>query len=550
MLRLIGTDGTRLFAFDLKPGSHQIGRDPAVTYHIPDQTVSRVHAILENDPSNGRIHLEDAGSHNGTLVNGVRITARTPVKAGDQLQFGRAQFRLRDEAISERPRSQPTAAVLSDADPEKSVVIPISEALKPLPSKVTDLPDLFPTLSEMARSLVLSEPREDMLQRALKLINRIIPAERLAVLMTDNEGDNIYAASTLLPQGRDPGSFTLSKTIVHEILSQQSAVLIGDPKADPRFAAQQSIIMSALRSAMAVPIFDEQRVLGILYVDTTNPIHRYNDDYLRLLATFGNIIASRLQNYTLIQERQERQVYEAELKRASAIQQTLLARTLPEFPSYRVRTYQQQCRAVGGDLFDVALLPSGRLVVIVADVSGKGMGAALLMSNILASFRILYNVSEFTLGEVVSMVSSQLHKCSGPADFATLFVGVIDPHNHEMKYINAGHNPPLMLRHDGTQENLEAGGIMIGAFDPYAWTEQSVTMHPEDMLLIFTDGVTEAQRDDGTQYSEARLTDLASKAREMEPEKFLECIMEDIERFLEDAPRSDDITMLAVKRIS
>ena len=549
MLKLIGTDGNRLYAFELKPGEYKLGRDAALPFHIADSTVSRSHAVVEVDARSGEIYITDSGSHNGTVVNGARISQRTRVKEGDRIGFGRTQFRLKREDVSSAPASRPTAALLSEADPEKSVVIPISEALKPLPAKVTDLPELFPALSEMARILVLSEPQEEMLQRSLKLVNRVIPAERLAVLMTDSETDDIYAAATLLPGGRDPGSFKLSKTIVQEILSRQNSILIGDPTSDPRFAQQQSIIMSDLRSAMAVPLFDEERVLGILYVDTSNPVHRYNDDYLRLLATFGNIIASRLQNYTLIQERQERQVYEAELRRASDIQQTLLTRTQPEFPGYNVYTFQQQCRAVGGDLFDTAVLPNGKLAVIVADVSGKGMGAALLMSNILASFRILYNVTEFTIGEVVGMVSNQLFCCSGPADFATLFVGVIDPKSNTLTYINAGHNPPLLIHADGRFDHLEASGIMIGAFDAAQWTEVSVPMAPSDMLFIFTDGVTEAERADGAQFSEERLEALANRQYILDPEGFVSEVMNDIDRFLEDAPRSDDITMMAVKRV-
>lgn len=307
--------------------------------------------------------------------------------------------------------------------------------------------------------------------------------------------------------------------------------------------------MSELRSAMAVPLFDEDQVLGILYVDTSNPLKRYNDAYLSLLVTFGNIIASRLLNYTLMYERQEHRVYEAELARASNIQQTLVARETPDVAGYEIGTMQQQCRAVGGDLYDVAMLPSGKLVVIVADVSGKGLGAALLMANILASFRILYNVTEFSLVEVVSMVSRELFNSSGIADFATLFIGVIDPETHKLTYINAGHNPPIVVRSDGSHEHLEPSGTMIGAFDFDDWTESETILEPDDMFMVFTDGVTEADRG-GELYSDERLEKLVLASKEMAPQELLQTVMDDVIEFIQDTPRSDDITMLAVRRKS
>jgi sigma-B regulation protein RsbU (phosphoserine phosphatase) len=172
----------------------------------------------------------------------------------------------------------------------------------------------------------------------------------------------------------------------------------------------------------------------------------------------------------------------------------------------------------------------------------------LLMANILASFRILYNVTEFSLREVVTRVSTQLHRYSAAADFATLFAGVIDPLSHELSYVNAGHNPPLLLRKNGGCEYLSATGVMIGAFDNMTWDEARTKIEPGDMLFVFTDGVTEAQRGE-EQYSDERLEKAASDRRDLNPEEFLTAVVDDISLFLGDAPHSDDITMLAVRRI-
>ncbi|MCB2230930.1 SpoIIE family protein phosphatase [bacterium] len=548
MLSLIGTDGEHYYTFRLEPGRYVLGRKTDSDLCVPHSTVSRRHAEIEVDGSDGQVFVTDLGSHNGTSVNQMRITARTEVKNGDQVGFGSTEFRLSDsEKPAAAPKPQPNRTQLSDFDPEKSVFLDINEALKPLPAKASDNPELFPALSEMARMLVLSEPREVMLERALELVSRVVPADRLAILFTNVEDDQVYTAATLLPGGKDMGSFTLSQTIIKQILNEKTAILVGDPTVDPRYAEQQSIIMSDLKSAMAAPLFDEGKVLGVLYVDTTNPLHRYNNDYLRLLAMFGNIIASRLLNYELLEERQEKQIIDAELNRAAGIQRRLLRVDKPELPGFSVHATLESSRSVGGDMFDFALLDDDRLLFLVADVSGKGMGAALLMANILASFRILYKQKPFDLLKTVEQVSLQLFMYSDPGDFATLFVGVLDGKSKAMTYINAGHNPPMLVRRDGTTELLEASGTMIGAFDINTWQEATATFGEGDVLFVFSDGVTEAEGPDG-QYGEERTERSLKAALAGTPADITTAIRRDIEEFIQGAPQSDDVTMLVVKK--
>ena len=546
-LRLIGTDGVNYYTWDLQPGVHELGRSPECRFFVADQTVSRRHAQIDVSDDLGRVTIIDLGSHNGTVINGARVTIPTAVKPGDNIVFGQVQFRLSAEVAGAVPSSRPTATRLSTVEPEKSVFLSINEALKPLPSKVTDLPDFLPTLSDMARMLVLPEPREEMLRRSLALVSKVIPAERLAVLFTSDDGNEVYTVATLLPAKKDLGTFTLSRTIVKEILANKNAILIGDPTDDPRFASQKSIIMSEIRSAMAVPLFDEGRVLGILYADTTNPLHRYSNDYLRLLATFGNIIAARLTNYTLLLDRQEKQVIERELDRASIIQKNLLPKSVPEISGYSVHPFQRQCLAVGGDLYDVARLDDGRLLFLLGDVSGKGLGAALLMSNILASFRMLHHQAEFALDRAVKQMSLQLYEFSMPSDYVTLFAGVVDPSTNQLTYVNAGHNPPLLVRRDGSIERLAATGMVIGSFDFGDWTEESRGLEPGDLLMVYSDGIPEAQGKD-EQFGEKRMERIVCETRMQQLSAITQNLVAEVEKFVAEAPRSDDITMLLVRR--
>ncbi|UCD63262.1 MAG: SpoIIE family protein phosphatase [Candidatus Zixiibacteriota bacterium] len=547
MLKLVGTDGSRYYSWMLEPGRHTIGRAPTCSFPLSDRTVSKIHAEIEVDRVGHRCSITDMGSRNGTVVNGEAVKTKVDINEGDEIVLGQVAFKvaLCTDTDPKVTRTRTTSR-LAEVDPEKSVFLSINEALRPLPSKVTERPEVLPTLFEMAKIPVLPEPQEQMLQRALKLTAKAIPAERLAVLSASPGGHDIETMASLLPQEKDLGSFSLSRTVVDEILAEKTSILI-DPQVDPRFAQQQSIIMSNIVSAMAVPLFDGGLVLGILYVDTTNPAHRYNDDYLRLLATFGNLIASRLLNYELIRERQEKQVLDAELRRASMIQRNLLTRQVPRLEGYSLHAYQEQCRLVGGDLYDLATLPDGRLAFVIADVSGKGMGGALLMSNILASFRILYGDPGFTLERVIRQVSKQLFRYSAPEDFATVFAGVLDAATHRLSFVNAGHNPALLVRRDGRVQCLEASGIMIGAFDAADWMEESVQMDPGDTLLVFTDGVVEADKDD-CHYGDERLQKLVCENRCRSPEDLINCVIQDVVEFVDNSTTSDDITMLAIRR--
>lgn len=543
MLKLIGTDGSRFYNWSLEAGKYIIGREKDCDFVINHRTVSRNHALIDCvNPD--ECFLEDTNSRNGTLVNGEQISIRIKIKNGDIIMFGQVEFKVTSDSQSSL-FIKPQTTRLSEIDPEKSVFLPLNEALKPLPPKITELPNVLPTFFEMAKILVLPEPKEVMLDHALKLVSKVIPADRLAVLST-SEDNGITTTACILPGGKDPGSFQLSKTIIKEILSEKNSILI-DPQDDPRFASQESIIMSEIKSAMIVPLFDEGKVLGLLYVDTTNPLHRYNDDHLRLMATFGNLIASRLLNYELMNERQEKQVFEAELRRASMIQRNLLIKSPPEYKGYLIHSFQEQCRMVGGDLFDVTCLPNGCLLFIVADVSGKGMGGALLMSNILASFRILYNNDKFDLLKVVKQVSLQLFKYSASEDFATLFIGLIDPKTDTLSYLNAGHNPPLLLRSDNSLEYLEPSGTMIGAFDFSDWVVDTISLASGEMLLVFTDGVVEADYK-GALYGDERLENLMKANCDKTPQYLIEHIMKDVQEYAQDSPRSDDITMIAIKK--
>jgi len=546
MIKLFSLEGNKLYDWTLEEGKYIIGRSSQCDLVINDSTVSRKHAQIEISDEN-TISLTDLGSHNGTTVNGDAIADTVKLQANDIISFGRVEFKI-TPSPTQKALSSSFSLADSEQDLANATLLPIKEALQPLPAKVIDNPKVFGALSEMGKMLILPGSGEEMFDKALQLLQEVIPTERVAILLSAPEDQELYLATCRLSERHTSGSFSISRTIVQELLHQKNAILISDPLADSRFAQQKSIIGSGIKSAMAVPLFDEERVLGILYADTTNPLHRYTEDFLRITATFGNILAAKITNQNLLKEREAKQVLEAELKVASQIQNQLLPTKLLDIEGYSLNAFQAQCKMVGGDLYDVAQLKDGRILFLLADVSGKGMGAALLMSNILAAFRILYDAEDFNLLDATCGVSKQLLQFSRPGDFATLFIGILCPKTNKLRYINAGHNPPMMIRSDGKVENLQASGIPIGAFDISEWQEETLEFGVGDFLFMFTDGVSEATNTEGEMYEDDRLKRFLLNSRNQSPEELTESVLDEINAFTGGALQSDDITMMILRR--
>jgi sigma-B regulation protein RsbU (phosphoserine phosphatase) len=239
----------------------------------------------------------------------------------------------------------------------------------------------------------------------------------------------------------------------------------------------------------------------------------------------------------------------AELARASRIQRDLLIKKMPVLPEYELEVYQEQCQEVGGDLYDLTLLPDGRLIVLIGDVSGKGLGAALLMANVLASFRTLYNSSDFQLLNLVREVSHQLCRYSSTGDFVTIFAGLLNPKTATFRFVNAGHNPGLLIKANGSLLSMDPSGLMAGAFEQSDWKEEEIALDRGDMICLYTDGLTEARNPAGDQFGEELLATLLKSCREKGASGIIKDLIGAVEDFVGQTPPSDDLTLIIIKSL-
>jgi sigma-B regulation protein RsbU (phosphoserine phosphatase) len=247
---------------------------------------------------------------------------------------------------------------------------------------------------------------------------------------------------------------------------------------------------------------------------------------------------------------QAEQMMAKELQQAYDIQRGLLPEKAPDVPGLDLAGYNAPCRGVGGDYYDFIQCVDGRVALLVADVAGKGMPAALLMSNLQARAQVLFD-DPTGLGALVGRLNRVL-KANIPGNrFVTFFIGVIDPANGEMTYVNAGHNPPLLLHRNGGLERLETTGTILGILPKAEYEERTCCLHEGDVVVLFSDGVTEASRPDvDEEFGEERLAGILSELSDQPAKTIVEAIQQRLATFTAGAPPADDITMVIARRVA
>ena len=318
--------------------------------------------------------------------------------------------------------------------------------------------------------------------------------------------------------------YRLGMSLTGWMLLHQEAIVTNDLANDSRFASSAKD-MPNVRSLLAAPLKVRRRILGTLSLFNKLDSRPLGESDLRLLDIIAMQAAQVIESARLYE-------MEEDLRAARTIQQGLLPRTQPNIAGVDVHGLAVPAHEVGGDLFDWARLPGGRLGCVVADVSGKGMPAALLMAHLQALFKS-QAASGASPAEAVDSVNAMLHSTLDYDRFVTLFCMAIDPTQKTLTYVNAGHNPPLLWRADGTTETLPEAGMLISPISTKPYVEHTVPFGPGDMIVIYSDGVTEAESASGEQWGQSTMV--------------AERIWHKLEAFVGGHKQSDDITLVVVR---
>jgi len=298
-----------------------------------------------------------------------------------------------------------------------------------------------------------------------------------------------------------------------------------------------------------VPMQVQNESKGVIGLGGKVSGEEYTKADLEFLYSLGNLAIISLENARLFQEALEKQRLEEELLIAREIQKNLLPATLPEIEGFEITAMNISSKQVGGDYYDVIPLGNSKVVLAIADVSGKGTPASLLMANLQASIRALVPLG-LSLSELTKRVNDLIFDSTGPDKFITMFWGLLDSEPRTLRYVNAGHNPPYLLRSAGSLEKLDIGGMILGvmkALVPYE--EGYVKFQSGDAVVMYTDGITEAMNVEGKEFSEKRLERLLHEHWADRPTVLMEKIQEEIREFTRGTSQSDDITMVILKAL-
>jgi len=537
-LTLTGLVGDRQCAWPLEGPVLGIGRSSRHAIHIPDGTVSKDHA--EITARAGQFYLRDLGSRNGTRVNGREAREPILLEAGDQIEIGHVTLLVTGEEA--RPRLRLNEHSIAGT----TLRLQASNILEQRAKTGKDSARLVSLLAEAGRQLVMPRPLQETCEELLQFVERAVHASRYVLLLDQGPEAEPLQIAARTKSGRSDQALVLSSSIMRTVLRECTSVLTRDTATDPRFQGQQSIVAQSVHSAMAVPLFDNEKVLGLLYVDSHDLTVSFDDDQLELLTLLANMAAVKITNARLLEADRERDRIAQELANATRIQQAMLPAATPQLSGYQLEAYLETCTEVGGDLYDLHMREDGRLVFVVGDVTGKGMGAALLMSSFLASARVLYE-SCADPAELSRRLGAMVGRTTDRSRFVTGFVGCLDPASGSLHYVNAGHPWP-MLAAAGTFRELESTGVPFGVVPDFPYQSATVELAPGEMMAIFTDGIPEAQRGEEL-YDEDRLRQaVREESGTADLEMVRRRLLERVDEFLAGAPRTDDITLLLIRR--
>lgn len=504
-----------------------IGREPNSNLVLPNTQVSRQHAVLLRDRE-GYV-LQDLGSRHGTLINGVRHeTVR--LQSGDRIQLGLSNI---------------TLFFLSTHDPQRST----TRTLLTLLSKESSGSELekLTLFLQAAQSFNNTRVLEDVLTTMLEYTLRLTRAERGFVFLGDTLA-NLTLETGLNSDGqRLADDSRISRSILRDSIESGREFLVGDVSGEGQPVGRESIIAHDLRSVIAIPLRcpSSQDLLGILYLDSrlhSGTLNLVSRDILHAIATEA---ATLVENARLVQARRAADLLRNELEIAASIQQSIIPRELPGFSYANLMARTIQSSEVGGDSYDVIPLDSSSdnnagFVAILADVSGKGMPAALL-GSIIHGMMYAQVKSCHSLVDAVSSVNDFLYSRFSGQHYVTLIALHYRPSGH-IELVNGGHVYPFLVHEDGKAEAISDGDIPVGLFPGATFHSIQLTLPPKARIVLLSDGITETEDISGAQFGTTGLLDKLATA---DP---IHAIFTSMHKFSGGAPPSDDCSLLVIDR--
>lgn len=337
----------------------------------------------------------------------------------------------------------------------------------------------------------------------------------------------------------------VSESLLRELLVCETATPI--EKSDLTHEAYQFCVKKQI--AVISPMKVQGNKIGVLLIGNRMNEQPFNSDNLIFIEAIGNTAMAALENERLFTEEIEKKRLESEISIALEIQKNLLPKSPPVTKNFDIFGFSLPTYQVGGDYFDYIKIDENRLLLAIADVSGKGIPASLIMANTQAALRVLAH-NQIAPVSIANQINSLLYENTSPDKFVTCFFGVLDQTNNQFTYLNAGHNPPYLFKSDNTMHELHEGGLILGFMDhDFGYNTGNIVLERGDLIIMFTDGVTESHNEKKEEYGEERLINLIKEVKHLNSFDIAQAISADVKKFAGKSPQFDDITTIVLKCI-
>jgi sigma-B regulation protein RsbU (phosphoserine phosphatase) len=526
------------FRQPLNGGNVSIGRASECTIPVRDRYLSRKHAEIIAVGNNWV--LKDLGSANGTYLNGARVEKDVRLSSGDRIRLG-------DTEIVFVTSEQTTDRFMAVADTavQPSIAIPVQE-IDVSTNEPVDVPRLQ-TLNALARELIEDRPLYELFGFIVDRVMEHLRPSRAAVALLGEDGRTFSHVEVRRSDENDNTELTISQTLLDSIVKEKKALAFMDVAHDEHLSMSKSIAMQGIRSILCAPLIVGDKVEGVLYVDYMITQRSISMDDVRLVAQIARFAAIKLETTRLREEAIEKRLMDEELRTASGIQRRLLPPAPVGIAGYTFVGTNQPSRTVSGDYYDFLVRPDGRIYFVIADVSGKGVPAGLMMAGLQVAFRI-FAKSNPDPATLVTQLNASLYETLPRSKFVTLFLGRLDTATGAVEFVNAGHTPPLWIRRAGTEE-VVAGDILLGVLTSATYSNRKLQLDPGDSLVLFTDGVTEAQNAGGSDLGAAALVRAVRGTFGKSADVVARAIGEAVEKHAGEAEAfDDDVTVVVISR--
>ncbi len=530
----------------------EIGRGSTLDLPINDRTLSRRHAALSRTKTGWSV--TDLRSANGTVVNGRLIKEPTSLHNGDEVRLGAVLFEFRSDPEAHPPRRRETSVTLSDVEP---AILEFLRAESPATSLFSNsektsldaMSQRLKLLYDIGETISQTLDEDTMLSLILDKMFEVFPqADRGFIMLYEPESGQLTPKAACTRSG-ESSEIAMSRTLVWDVIKNRRGILSVDVMADNRFEANQTIRQLGIRSVVGVPMISRDADYGVIALDSAESESAFDKDDMALLLAIASQAALSLANAQLHRRLVSQELLERDLALAKKIQTHFLPRTPPETKGYDFCDYYVSALEVGGDYYDFVELPGHRVGIAVGDVSGKGISAALYMVKLSTEVRF-HCAGQIEPSEILKRVNRSLFRDLEEGMFVTCVVLVLNTETRELRVSTAGHASPLVRRGDGSIVQLSSPrNSPLGVREDPLFEQRTFELQPQDTVVLFTDGLSEAEDRDGQLFGEDRLIE-AMRTSEGTPEGVMNAILSAVKNFLAGQPQSDDITLVCFGPVS